>query len=315
MDNLKKVGLTALGTVLVAGSAHAATMDVTGSTSLFFNGEDNSDKGNGWSMTDSIHFKASGEMDNGWTVSTAIELDAAGTNGTGAGADRSIAIDFGDMGKLTFSGDGGSGPIGAWDDVTPSANEEAHGVAVAGTQTGATADAADDNIFIFDYTAMDGVALKASYTPSNGTSSIDSSSEMGVLYTGIDGLSVYAAMGENNDAANSADLSNFAVKYAMGSITVGYQNNEVDYGTGTSDRDFTALGVSYAVSDDLSVSYNTSEVDYEASGSENQEATGVSFSYTSGGMTISGTHSQVDNVGKSASAENTGYEFNFVFAF
>ena len=131
MDNLKKVGLTALGTVLVAGSAHAATMDVTGSTSLFFNGEDNSDMGNGWSMTDSIHFKASGEMDNGWTVSTAIELDAAGTNGTGAGADRSIAIDFGDMGKLTFSGDGGSGPIGAWDDVTPSANEEAHGVAVA----------------------------------------------------------------------------------------------------------------------------------------------------------------------------------------
>ena len=315
MDNLKKVGLTALGTVLVAGSAHAATMDVTGSTSLFFNGEDNSDKGNGWSMTDSIHFKASGEMDNGWTVSTAIELDAAGTNGTGAGADRSIAIDFGDMGKLTFSGDGGSGPIGAWDDVTPSANEEAHGVAVAGTQTGATADAADDNIFIFDYTAMDGVALKASYTPSNTTSSVDSSSELGILYTGIDGLSVYAAMGENNDAANSADLSNFAVKYAMGAITVGYQNNEVDYGTGTSDRDFTAMGVSYAVSDDLSVSYNISEVDYEASGSENQEATGVSFSYTSGGLTVSATHSSVDNVAGSSTADNTGYEVNFVFAF
>ena len=34
------------------------------------------------------------------------------------------------MGKLTFSGSGTSGPIGAWDDVTPTANEEAHGVAV-----------------------------------------------------------------------------------------------------------------------------------------------------------------------------------------
>ena len=32
-------------------------------------------------------------------------------------------------------------------------------------------------------------------------------------------------------------------------------------------------------------------------------------------MTISGTHSQVDNVGNSASADNTGYEVNFVFAF
>ena len=315
MDNLKKIGLTALGTALVASSAHAATMDVTGSTSLFFNGEDNSDKGNGWSMTDSIFFKASGEMDNGFTVSTSIELDGAGTNGTGAGADRSIAIDFGDMGKLTFSGDGGSGPIGAWDDVTPSANEEAHGTATAGTATGATADAADDNIFIFDYTAMDGLALKASYTPSNTTASVKSSSELGALYTGIDGLSVYAAMGENNDTSNSADLSNFAIKYAMGAITVGYQNNEVDYGTGTSDRDFTAAGVSYAVSDDLSVSYNISEVDYESSTLQNQEATGVSFSYTSGGLTVSATHSVIDNVAGAAAADNTGYEVNFIFAF
>ena len=90
------------------------------------------------------------------------------------------------MGKLTFSGDGGSGPIGAWDDVTPSANEEAHGVAVAGTQDGAAnAAASDDNIFIFDYTAMDGVALKASYTPSNTTTSIDSSSRIWCSYTQV----------------------------------------------------------------------------------------------------------------------------------
>ena len=135
------------------------------------------------------------------------------------------------------------------------------------------------------------------------------------MYTGIDGLSVYAAMGENNDASNSADLSNFAVTYAMGSITVGYQNNEVDYGTGTSDQDFTAMGISYAVSDDLSVSYNISEVDYEASGSENQDAVGISFSYTSGGMTVSATHSTIDNVAGSSSADNEGYEVNFAFAF
>ncbi len=312
MDNLKKIGLTALGTVLVtAGSAQAASMSVSGATSIFFNGEDNSDKGNGWSMTDSITFSASGEMDNGFTISTSIEMDGH----TASESDRSISIDTGDFGKITFSGDGSSGPIGAWDDVTPSANEEAHGTAVSGTATGATSDAADENFFVFDYTAMDGLAIKASYRPSNTTASIDSSSEFGVLYTGVDGLSVYAAMGENNDAANSADLSNFAVTYAMGAITVGYQNNEVDFGTGTADRDFTAMGISYAVSDDLSVSYNISEVDYEASGSENQDAVGISFSYTSGGMTVSATHSTIDNVAGSSSADNEGYEVNFAFAF
>ncbi len=100
----------------------------------------------------------------------------------------------------------------------------------------------------------------------------------------------------------------------MGAITVGYQVNETDSGSASQDEDFTALGVSYAVSDDLSVSLNQSEIDFESS-AEDQEATGVSFSYTSGGMTISGTHSTVDNVGGTATADNTGYEINFIFAF
>ena len=56
--------------------------------------------GNGWSMTDSITFTASGEMDNGFTVSTSLELMVEQVLMTEA-----LAIDTGDMGKLTFSGD------------------------------------------------------------------------------------------------------------------------------------------------------------------------------------------------------------------
>ena len=100
----------------------------------------------------------------------------------------------------------------------------------------------------------------------------------------------------------------------MGAITVGYQTNETDSGTANQDEDFTAIGVSYAVSDDLSISYNVSEIDFE-SGTNDQEATGISFSYTSGGMTISGTHSTIDNVAGTATADNSGYEVNFSFAF
>ena len=314
MNNLKKIGLTALGTAMISTGAHAAAMSVSGSTSIFFNGEDNSVLGNGWSMTDSLSFTASGEMDNGWTVSTTLEVDGNTMD------DRSISIDTGDTGKLTFSGNGGSGPIGAWDDVTPTANEEAHGVAVAGTATGATSDAADENIFIYDYTAMDGVAIKAAYIPSNAATSVESSTELGVLYTGVDGLSVYYAMGENNDDANgsttgNADLTNMAVTYAAGAFTVGYQANEVDSSVANKDRDFTAVGVSYAVNDDMSVSINTSSVEYEDASLEDQDATGVSISYTSGGMTVSASHSTIDNVAGSGTADNSGYEINFAFAF
>ena len=234
--------------------------------------------------------------------------------------DRNISIDTGDSGKVTFSGNGGSGPIGAWDDVTPSANEEAHGVAVAGTQTGATSDAADENIFIYDYSGIDGVAIKAAYVPSNGATSDESSTELGIHYTGIDGLNVYFAIGENNDDASgttlgNADLTNMAVTYAAGAFTVGYQANEVDSSVADKDRDFTALGISYAVNDDVSVSLNTSTVDYEQATLDDQDSTGVSASYTTGGITVSASHSKIDNVAGAAASDNSGYEVNFAFAF
>jgi outer membrane protein OmpU len=308
MNDIKKIGLTALGSVLVAGSANAADVSASASTSLTFNGADNGDTGNGWTMTDSVTFTASGEMDNGFTVSTTLELDGNVMD------TRTLSIDFGDTGKLTFSGDGTSGPISAWDDITPSANEEAHGVTVNGTIAGAANAAATNDIFVYDYTVMDGLALKASYTPSDGAAAVDSSMDYGLLYTGVEGLSLYGAMGENNNAAAGIDNSMFGAKYAMGAFTIGYQVNDTDSSAASGDEEFTAMGISYAVSDDLSVSLNSSTIDFE-SGTNDQEATGISFSYTSGGMTISGTHSTVDNVGGTATADNTGYEINFGFAF
>ena len=310
MNNLKKVGLTALGTALVASSAQAADFSMSATSSITLAGADNGNKGNGWSMSDSISFSASGEMDNGFTVTHSIELDG----GAGVGF-NAIAIDTGDMGKLTFVGGSSTSVIGAWDDLTPTANEEAQGVGYAGTPAGAAnGSAITHSIFVYDYTIMDGLALKAGYVPS-GTANVDGSLDYGIHYTGIEGLDVYAAMGENNDAANAADVSMMMVKYTAGALSVGYQVNETDFGTGTSDEDFTALGVSYAVSDDLSVSLNTSTIDFEATANDDQEATAVSFSHTSGGMTISGSYGSMDNVAGSSTVDNSAYEINFKFAF
>ena len=311
MNNLKKVGLTALGTALVASSAQAADFSMSATSQITFAGADNGVKGNGWSMSDSITFSASGEMDNGMTISHTIELD--GSAGVGA---NTLSIDTGDMGKLTFVGGSSTSVMGAWDDLTPTANEEAHGVGYQGTPDGAAnGSATTHNIFIYDYTVMDGLALKAGYTPSHSTGAVDGSADYGVHYTGIDGLDVYAAMGENNNAANEADLSMVMVKYTAGALSVGYQVNETDFGTGTADEDFSALGISYAVSDDLSVSINSSTIDYEASTKDDQEATAVSFSHTSGGMTISGSYGSMDNVAGTSTADNNAYELNVKFAF
>ena len=308
MNNLKKIGLTALGTAMVATSAQAASLTVSGATSIFFGGEDNSNSGNGWSMTDQIDFNASGEMDNGFTVDMYLQLDGS----TAPFDDKTLAIGMGDMGTLTFSGHGGNGPVGAWDDKTPSANEESWGTSIGGSVDGPTNSAVSNNSFIYDYTVADGIALKAAYVPSKG-SALESSTEIGVSYTGMEGLTVLAAMGENNSAADKIDLSVFSVNYAMGPITVGFQANESDAGTGT-DEDFSAYGISYAVSDDVSVSYGVSSLDYSSS-LEDQDSSAVSVSFTAGGVGISASHQTTDNVAGAATADNSAYEINFSFAF
>ena len=310
MNNLKKVGLTALGTAMVATSANAASLSVSGGTSIFFGGEDNSNGGNGWSMTDQIDFNASGEMDNGMTISLYLQLDG----GTAPFDDRKLTIGTDGMGTMTFSGHGSSGPVGSWDDLTPSANEESWGTSIGGSVDGPTNATIGNNSFIYDYTVSDGIALKAAYKPSKAAAVLQSSTEVGVQYTGMEGLTVSAAMGENNDAADQIDLTVFNIKYAMGPVTVGYQANESDRGTGI-DEDFTAYGLSYAVNDDLSISYGASSIDYSGTTKEDQDSSAVSVSFTAGGVGISASHQTTDNVQGTSTSDNSSYEINFSFAF
>ncbi len=316
MNNLKKVGLTALGTALVSSTAFAGELTVTGSAGITFTGEDNSVKGNGWTMGDSLTFSGTVGQDNGWNVTMSQEIDG------GALDDFSIKIDTSggssDMGTITFAGHGTTGVIGNWDDLTPTANEEAHGFSVAGTQDGAANGVSENDSFHWDYTVpqMEGVALKVSYFPSDGTSHVDSSLEYGVRYTGIENLDIALGMGENNDTTAGIDNTVAAVSYTMGDISLGMQANESDSATANSDEDFSAWGVSYLLpGGDLQLSYNVSEIDYESASKENQEATGISFSYTSGSMTFSGGYGEIDNVTGSAASDNSGYELNLSFTF
>ncbi len=208
MNNLKKIGLTALGTALVATSAQAADFSISGGTSVSYTGHGTGDQGNSWGMGDSVTFSTSGEMDNGMSVSYYYEIDNGSTGAKAVGITT-------DMGTLTFAGMDNSGPISAWDDITPNANEESWGTATGATATAMANASGSGNVFVYDYTVMDGLALKASYAPSAGATRVESSLEYGLLYTGMDGLSLYAAMGENNNAANKFDNSMFGAVYTM----------------------------------------------------------------------------------------------------
>jgi predicted porin len=264
-------------------------------------------------MGDSLTF--SGTVNSGddldWDVTMSQEIDG------GTLDDFSIGIATPDYGTVTFAGHGKSGPVGAWDDLTPTANEEAWNVAVEGTVDGAANGVSTNDSFHWDYDlpTVDGVALKAAYFPSDNTTAVEGSIEYGIRYTGITDLDVALAMGENNNATAGIDNTVASIKYTMGDVSVGVQANETDSATAGSDEDFRAWGISYLLPNDLQLSYNVSEIDYETSAKENLEATGISFSYTAGSLTWSGAYSEVDNVSGSAASDNSGYELNLSFTF
>jgi len=314
MNNLKKVGLTALAGALVSVSANAADLSVTGGASISFAGEEKQTTGNGWSTVDGLTFSASVEQDNGWNVTVSQIIDSS-DGAAGAIMDtRILTIDMPDVGVLTFAGTGGSSVLNAIDDVTPTAGEESWD-----DVTGADAipgGIGGDNMFHFSTSElMEGVELSASYVPSDAATVIESGMDFGIKYTGIEGLTLGAAQGENNAAAASLDLSNIYATYTFDSFSIGMQSSEEDSETANADKEFTAIGVSYAMSDEMSISINQSEIEYENSALSDQEALGVSVSYTMGSMTVSANHNSVDNIAGTETDDRSGYALSLGFTF
>ena len=308
MDKLKKIGLTALSTALVSTAAQAADLSVTGSANLFFNGAEQADSGNTWSSSDTITFAGSGDLDNGWTVSMATAL-----NGDGSSNASSISINTNGFGSLKFETNDSGLPVESTDDMMPNAGPEESWDGGTAPTTGA------DGAKAFLYSnsdVVDGLTIQLGYMPSNLTTQVKSSTEYGLTYTGIEGLTVGYAWGDDESASGTTiENANLYAKYAYDAFTIGIQANSSDDSRANSDKDFEAMGISYAVSEDLSVSVNVSTIDYESSTLQDQEATGIGVSWTSGGLTVSASHNTIDNKSGTASSDVKTYEIAFGFAF
>jgi outer membrane protein OmpU len=332
MNTFKKIGLTALAGSLVATSVFAGEMSVSGSAALNFENQEKTSSGNTFSMADSITFSGGGELDNGFTIAASFELDhgASATKGAVVGPfdSHSITLGMGDMGSITFAGHGGSSALGAVDDVMPTAYEEPWDILNTSTTGGvaletavatvkAIGSAGDDNMFTYNNSALvDGLSLTVSYLPSDATYT-DSATDVAIAYTGVEGLTVGWATGENGLSGTSAiDTETMYIKYAYGPVTVGYQESTQEANGTTNDDEYTSMGISYAVNDSLSISYGVTEYD-DKNSTTDQETTAINFSYTMGSMTLAGAHASVENQGHSSAAINdvTGYELDLSFAF
>jgi outer membrane protein OmpU len=326
MTNLKKIGLTALaGTLAATTFANAGEVSVSGNAIMEYQNNVNEAKkaenanraennSNGYVMNSSLTFSGSGELDNGMTASIYQTLNA------GAVTSEGVTLDMGDMGKLSLDSWGYHAGITSIADKVPTAAENVH----------------DDTAGLHDSPAQ-GVAKIGSdgadtlgYVLNSGNFTISASSSfhavgsseesIAVSASLVEGLSIGAGVGTNNSTAavvdggvNQDDVSTYYATYTAGPISVGAQKTKIDGEVATTDIDASHYGMSFAVNENMSVSYGERTVEFDSL-TLDEESKGISVSYTAGSMTFTLVNNEKENVG-GAAIDDEVVELKLIMAF
>ena len=327
MNKLTKVGCSALcGSLAAISAANAGDLSVTGGADLTYLSQGGAVTGNPIGMASAVTFKGSGELDNGWTFDVVI----AEGDGVAYSAAR-IALTMGGLGTLEFDqGNSGNG-IAAYDNVLPTAWEEAHGAGLSGGVKTVMGIGNSSNVQWTLPTVL-GATVNLAYAHEVGTTdnadktaSGPSNTSTGKGYDAtikinpslgteiLSGLNLYVGASTIEQYDNGNTLEDKyegvgAIVYALGPVEVGamwsglYDGNETG-GTYHTYKNH-GFGVAFNVSDDLSVSYG--EYQSRKAGANNNSAYGGpedrvvevnswQAAYTMGGASFRIADVKVDN--------------------
>ena len=332
--NIKKVGLTALAGSLVATSAFAGGLSLSGGAKMSYVSKegtaDTTNESSRFAMDQEISATGSGELDNGFTVSLTHGLNGMSGAGATAGSDSSvITLDMGDLGTLSYDDTDGHGGLAGLEDKMPKAYEEANdGLGTTATKA-VMAKMSSGTGFAYSNT-VGGAAVSLQYSDGLGAStnrtdggqdttvaSTNSSSSIGITYAVEDmGLTVFGGVGsEGQGDGKEIDHSTLGATYAFGPATVGYQlNDEDDTAAGGTDMQTEIYGISFMVNDSLSISYGEHNTDVDGNAVD-QEAKSVQASYSMGGMSINLKDSEMSGVNNVEANSHETTEVLITFAF
>ena len=307
MTNLKKIGLTALaGSLAAIGYAQAGSLSLNGTARMEYSTDSSSTASTGaFAQNTSISFSGSGELDNGMNVSY-FSLQSATANSSS----QSVALDMGDMGKVTMSNYNMAG-IGMIQDKVPNGGEQPwDDIGTHGTpEQGVASPHAGNRLGYITTAGGATVSAAMNYENQSPTTSLAVSMPL------MEGFEVGAGMAtdKGGEADKENDITTMYAKYTMGGISIGYQLTDVDQETANTDIERTAYGISFAVNDNLSIGYGISDTEFEAT-SLDEENAGIGIAYTSGGMKLGIINNQKDNSNGATGADETT-ELQLTFAF
>ena len=342
MTNLKKIGLTALAGSLVAISAQAGEMSVTGSANLTYKarGGTTATGPAAIGMDKDVAFNASGELDNGYTWKlTTLTKDDIGTVSSSF-----TTITMGSLGSLTVNGINTGGGASKYDEEVPQAYEQ-----TSDSQSN-SADPVGNQLdsgsltynspkfeleggtisFDFDYSPQADDAAIGDGGVGAETTIVGRGVGLGITasHSGLT-LGVYGAEMENKSALMATGQKDafegvWYAKYSMGPVTVGYSQSYLDSGvvetgeaitavkavrTASGVFDAESMSIAFNMNDNVSVSYTTTEDTYDsqslATSDVAQSTDAFQIAYSMGAMSIKAYKMDTDNPGYDNDAEDT----------
>jgi outer membrane protein OmpU len=305
MNNIKKLGLTALAGSLVAVSAQAGELSVSGSANMTYKTNSGS-LGKGIGQNSAWSMSGSGELDNGWSISHGIAVTDAM-----ALSSSNTKLTMGSMGTIVV-GQGHGSVAASYDEEVPQAYEQ---ISDQGSNTAANwmGSWMDNGSIQWNAPSIDAgggsLAVSVAFAPNADDSQTTDGSvgthgtygngwELGATLTTDMGLTIGAygaqreyakAVAAGSDAGRDQFDGTVFVKYTSGPVSIGYQTSYIDVGlpsstvtaatsaktigTSTGIYEDVQYSISFNVNDNLSISYTDGESTYDdqsnvASGTE-----------------------------------------------
>ena len=330
MNKLTKIGVSALcGSLASVAAANAGSMDVTGGATATYTSLDGEVTGNPLGMASAMTFTGNGELDNG----TTFKLSIAHTNKS-AYTGSAISMTTPTLGTFTYDEGGGTG-LDRIDDMMPTAWEETDGTGLpVGLRTVAGAGGNSDiewnvgmglpdgmNAYISVAQSPDGSKNTNKGVGGAGAGTVNGYGyDLVVTHSGLyDGLNVFAGYSDIDQVAAVGDRTQRAIggTYAIGGVTLGYQySRDNNAGAGIMYEN-DAYGISFAVNDNLSISYgnHSSERSEGGGGLIELEAESLQASYTVGGASVKFAESTVDNANYVTGTNRDGRTIALTLAF
>jgi outer membrane protein OmpU len=297
MNNLKRLGLTALAGSLAAVGAQAGEMSVNGSANFTYK-TNSASEGKGIGTDKGLTVSGSGELDNGWTISTYTYLsDAMGLSS------HATSLTMGSLGTIT-AGQGWGGNSTGFDEEVPQAYEQISDLTALGSSN-LVGSYMDNGGLTWAVPSFDLGGATASvvlgFSPNGddvGTNNGAVGTRSGNWGAGYDGgltvstdmgltVGVYASTRENStpvaagsDAVRDEFNGVWYAKYSAGPVSVGISQSYLDYGAGTAAVEAATaakavrtaggifeerqISIAFNVNDNVSISWTDAQDTYDA---------------------------------------------------